>query len=200
MHVTNVHFNSTAVDHNGYGFLPTIYELSLFAWMNPNYLPNWIKAVKAKYPDTQVLSLGEFGERWRMHNPDNSRINLKFVERGNDMPSEEEGKNIYSAYHFHSEIFRPEWEIRWYFNKDFRFSTIQNWKESGPKLVMDYTRYNQPYKEPNGNVIERHWDILDIINQKQSRPQDKPKPFSELPAEEQAKILKWYPELQNLKQ
>ena len=57
-------------------------------------------------------------------------------------------------------------EIQWYFNKDFRFATIQNWKENGPKLVMDYTRYNQPYKEPSGNVIERHWDILDIINQK----------------------------------
>ena len=56
---------------------------------------------------------------------------------------------------------------------------------------MDYTRY----KEHSGNVIEWHWEILDIINQKESRPQDKPKPFSELPAEEQAKILKWYPEL-----
>jgi hypothetical protein len=60
---------------------------------------------------------------------------------------------------------------------------------------MDYTRYNQPYKKPSGNVIERHWDILDIINQKESRPQDKPKPFKELPTEEQTRILKWYPEL-----
>ena len=41
--------------------------------------------------------------------------------------------------------------------------------------------------------------VQDIINQKESRPQDKPKPFTELPAEEQAEILKWYPELQNLK-
>ena len=90
-------------------------------------------------------------------------------------------------------------EIRWYFNKDFRFATIQNWQENGPTLVMDYTRYNRPYTEPSGNVNERHWDILDIINQKESRPQDKPKPFTELPADEQAKILKRYPELKTLK-
>ena len=167
--------------------------------MKPDYLPNWLKEVKAKYSDTQIIPLGEFGEKWREHNPDNSRINLKFVERGNDMPSLEEGRKIHPNYKFTPEIFRTDLEIRWYFNKDFRFATIQNWKENGFKLVMDYTRYNQSYKEPSGNVIERHWDILDIINQKKSRPQDKPKPFSELPKEEQAKILKWYPELKDQK-
>ena len=195
LHTTDVHFNDKAVSENGYGFLTVNWELTLFQWIDPNYLPNWLKAVRAKYPDTQMLTLGEFGEKWREHNPDNSRINLKFVERGNDMPSEEEGRKITPKYHFHPPIFCPEMEIRWYFNKDLRLATIQNWKEHGPKLVMDYTRYNQPYKEPSGNVIERHWDILDIINQKESRPQDKPKPFAELPLEEQQKILKWYPEL-----
>ena len=199
MHVTDVHFNPATVGHNGFGMVTAVYELSLFSWMKPDYLPNWLKAVKAKYPDTQMIPLGEFGEKWREHNPDNSRINLKFVERGNDMPSLEEGRTIHPTYKFTPKIFCPEMEIRWYFNKDFRFATIQNWKENGPKLVMDYTRYNQPYKEPSGNVIERHWDILDMINQKQSRPQDKPKAFAELPAEEQAKILKWYPELKDPK-
>jgi hypothetical protein len=199
MHVTDTHFNEETVKQNGYGVLPVIWELSIFPWIDPNYLPSWLNAVREKYPDTQMLTLGEFGEKWREHNPDNSRINLKFVERGNDMPTLEEGKKIYPNYRYHAPIFRPDMEIRWYFNKDFRFATIQNWKENGPKLVMDYTRYNQPYHEPSGNVIERHWDILDLINQKQSRPQDKPKPFSELPPEEQAKILKWYPELKDLK-
>ena len=198
LHTCDVHFNDKAVAENGYGFVTAIWELTLFQWLDPHYLPRWIKAMREKYPDTQMLTTGEFGEKWREHNPDNSRINLKFVERGNNMPSEEEGKKITPKYRFHAPIFCPDMEIRWYFNKDFRFATIQNWKENGPKLVMDYTRYNQPYKEPSGNVIERHWDILDIINQKESRPQDKPKPFSELPADEQAKILKWYPELKEL--
>jgi thioredoxin-related protein len=200
LHTSDVHFNDKAVSENGYGFLTAIWELTLFAWLDPNYLPNYVKAMRAKYPDTQMVTLGEFGDMWRKHNPDNSRINLKFVERGNDMPSQEEGQKIIAKYRFHAPIFCSEMEIRWYFNKDFRFATIQNWKENGPKLVMDYTRYNQPYKEPSGNVIERHWDILDIINQKESRPQDKPKPFTELPTDEQAKILKWYPELKELKQ
>lgn len=200
MHITDVHFNEKTVAENGYGFLTSMWELVLFEYLDPQYLPNWIKAVRAKYPDTQMLTQGEFGDLWRQHNPDNSRINLKFVERGNDMPSEEEGKKIYPNYRYHSETFKSDWEIRWYFNKDFRFATIQNWKENGPKLVMDYTRYNQPYKEPSGNVNERRWSLMDVVNQKQSRPQDKPKPFSELPKEEQIKILKWYPELEGLKQ
>jgi thioredoxin-related protein len=200
MHTSDIHFNDQAVAANGYGFLTAIWELTLFEWLDPNYLPSWIKAMRAKYPDTQMLTTGEFGDLWRKHNPDNSRINLKFVERGNDMPSQEDGRMICPKYRFDTPVFRPDTEIRWYFNKDFRFATIQNWKENGPKLVMDYTRYNQPYKEPSGNVIERHWDILDIINQKESRPQDKPKHFAELPQEEQQKILKRYPELKYLTQ
>ena len=202
MHVTHTHFNEETVKQNGYGFLTVNWELGLFSYLGPkDYLPNWLKAVRNKYPDTQMLNLGEFGEKWREHNPDNSRLNLKFVERGNgDMPTLEEGLKISpNKYKFDAGIFCPQKEIRWYFNKDFRLATIQNWKENGPTLVMDYTRYNQPYKEPSGNVIERHWDILDMINQKQSRPQDKPKPFSELPKEEQEKVLKWYPELKGLK-
>ncbi len=197
LHVSDAHFNDKAVADNGYGFLTVNWELTLFEWLDPNYLPSWLKAIRAKYPDTQMLNLGEFGDKWRMHNPDNSRINLKLVQRGNNLPAEEEGKKITPKYHYYPLISQPDMEIRWYFNKDFRFATIQNWKENGPKLVMDYTRYNQPYKEPSGNVIERHWDILDIINQKESRPQDKPKPFTELPKEEQEKILKWYPELKS---
>lgn len=41
---------------------------------------------------------------------------------------------------------------------------------------------------------------INIINQKESRQQDKLKPFTELPKEEEAKVLKWYTELKNLKQ
>lgn len=195
MYITDVHFNDEAIARNGFGFLNSIWELCLFSYLDPSYLPNYVKAVRAKYPDLHMLTLGEVGEKWRKHNPDNSRINIKLVARGNTMPSQEEGEKIHPTYQFHVEVFRPEMEISWYFNKDFRFATLRNWKENGPALVMDYTRYNQPYKEPRGNVIERHWDLLDLVNQKQSRPQDKPKPFTELPAEEQKKILKWYPEL-----
>lgn len=198
LHTSEVHFNDQAVADNGYGLLTVVWELQLFSYLDPNYLPSWLKALKSKYPDIQMLNLGEFGQRFREHNPDNRNLNLKFVARGNNMPSQEEGKKSYPNYRFHPPIFQPDMEIRWYFNKDFRFATIQNWKENGPVLVMDYTRYNQPYKEPSGNVIERHWDILDVINQKQSRPQDKPALFTELPSEEQAKILKWYPELGHL--
>ena len=196
MHVTDVHFNSQAVERNGYGFLPDIWELTIFDWLKPDYLPNWLKAVREKYPDTQMLTLGEFGELWRQHNPDNSRINLEFVERGNGaMPSPEEGKRINPQYHYRADLFCPEMEIRWFFNKEFRFATIRNWKENSPWRVLDYTRYNQPYQEPSGNVVDRHWDLMDMVNQKQTRTQDRSRSFSSLPPEEQKRILKWYPEV-----
>lgn len=196
MHVTDVHFNEEAVKRNGFGFLPDVWELCIFEWLEPEYLSNWLKAVRAKYPDTKLLTLGEFGELWREHNPDNGRINLKFVERGNgEMPSPEEGKKINPRYHFRADLFRPDTEIRWYFNKDFRLATMQNWKESGPLRIMDYTRYNQPYMEPSGNVVDEHWDLMDLINQKETRQQDKNRSFSSLPPEEQQRILKWYPEI-----
>lgn len=196
MHVTDVHFNDEAIERNGFGFIPDIWEMSIFSWIDPQYLPNWMRAIRAKYPDTQVLTLGEFGELWRKHNPDNSRINLQFVERGNgQMPSPEEGKKINPRYHHRPDLFCPDQEIRWYFNRDFRFATIQNWKENGPTLVLDYTRYNQPYHEPSGNVVDLHWDLMDLVNQKRSRPQDRDRPFSSLPSEEQQRILKWYPDV-----
>jgi hypothetical protein len=196
LHVTEVHFNDQAVARNGFGYLPNIWELSIFAWINPNYLSNWLKAIRSKYPDTQLLTLGEFGELWRKHNPDNSGINLTFVERGNGMmPSLEEAKKINPNYHHRADLFCPEMEIRWYFNKDFRFATMQNWKENGPLRVMDYTRYKQPYLEPAGNVVDMHWDLMDLINQKQTRQQDRDRTFLSLPSEEQEKILKWYPEV-----
>jgi hypothetical protein len=196
MHVTDVHFNEEAVKRNGFGFLPDVWELCIFEWLEPEYLSNWLKAVRAKYPDTQLLTLGEFGELWREHNPDNSRINLQFVERGNgEMPSPEEGKKMNPRYHFRADLFRPDTEIRWYFNKDFRLATMQNWKENGPLRIMDYTRYNQPYREPSGNVVDAHWDLMDLINQKETRQQDKNRSFSSLPPEDQQRILKWYPDV-----
>lgn len=195
MHVTDVHFNEHAVQRNGFGFVPDIWELSIFSWIKPDYLPNWLKAIRAKYPDTQMLTLGEFGERWRQHHPDNSRIDLEFVERGNgQMPSLEEAKRINPNYHHRADLFRPEMEIRWYFNKDFRFATIRNWQENGPLQVMDYTRYDQPYREPSGNVVDAHWDLMDVVNQKQSRPQDRLRSFSSLTPEEQERIRKRYPQ------
>lgn len=203
MHVTDVHFNDVAVARNGFGFLPDIWELCNFAWLDPNYLPNWLKAIRKKYPDTQMLTLGEFGELWRKHNPDNSRINLAFVERGNGMITKaiaEEAAKKNPKVRFRTDLFCPEMEIRWYFNKDFRFATLQNWKENGPKLVMDYTRYNQSYQEPSGNVVDMHWDLMDLVNQKRTRAQDRDRTFPSLPPDEQAKILKWYPELSSLKE
>lgn len=63
--------------------------------------------------------------------------------------------------------------------------------------VIDFTRYDKTDEEPQ--VMTRHWSLMGEINQKQTRPQDKPVPFVKLPEGSRKIILKHYPELISLK-
>jgi len=59
--------------------------------------------------------------------------------------------------------------------------------------VIDFTRYDQPTREPQGQ--SRNWTLFGDINQKQTRPQDRYRPITELSEEQQRMIFKHYPEL-----
>jgi len=59
-------------------------------------------------------------------------------------------------------------EIRWFMNKDF---------------------------DPPPGGHRRNWSLMNRLNQKGSRPQDKPMPIRRLSREEKALVKKWYPEL-----
>ena len=60
-------------------------------------------------------------------------------------------------------------------------------------MAIDFTRYDLPAREPQG--LQREWSLMNVLNQKGSRPQDKPTPLRQLPAEDQKRIYARYPEL-----
>lgn len=65
-------------------------------------------------------------------------------------------------------------------------------------MVIDFTRYDLPAKEPTDpepGMHSRNWSLMNRINQKGTRPQDKPVALGELTAEEQAMIGRRYPDL-----
>ena len=85
-------------------------------------------------------------------------------------------------------------------NKDFRLATLRNIEiKDAPVYVIDFTRYDIPAQEPQGIPSPekpiRNWSLMNVMNQKGLRPQDKPKLLKELSAEDQALIKKHYPEL-----
>nr|WP_256484241.1 DUF3864 domain-containing protein [Mucilaginibacter flavidus] len=75
-------------------------------------------------------------------------------------------------------------------NKDFRLALLKDWKKNTPEKVIDFTRYNVPAKEPA--EMTRKWSLLGEINQKQSRPQDKPVPLDSLSAKGRSLIGRHY--------
>ena len=78
-------------------------------------------------------------------------------------------------------------------NEKFRLALLRNWKKNDPAMVIDFTRYDLPAKEPQG--LQREWSLMNVMNQKGTRPQDKPRPLRQLAADDQRRIYARYPEL-----
>jgi hypothetical protein len=60
-------------------------------------------------------------------------------------------------------------------------------------MVIDFTRYDLGAEEPRG--LQREWSLMNVLNQKGTRPQDKPVRLGGLRADDQARIFARYPEL-----
>jgi hypothetical protein len=136
-----------------------------------------LRQVRERWPDTQMITQGEFGLIWRKHYKNND-FDYRFVERGSGIGGSDADK-----------------EIRWFMNRDFRLALLRNWEQNTPETVIDFTNYDVPAKEPD--TMTRRWSLLGEINQKQTRPQDKPIPFAQLPEQDQALILRRIPDLKN---
>ncbi len=65
----------------------------------------------------------------------------------------------------------PETEIIWYMNKYFRCGLEKD--AHGHQKVFDFTRYTRDYSEPQ-EMGQRNWSIMDLINQKGTRPKINP--------------------------
>ncbi len=163
---------------NGFAFVTSIWEVSIgqdedLTWS--------LQAIKDRWPDTRVMTEGEFGLEWRKHNPDNAHLNYRFDAKGTGAPGSEK-----------------ELEIEWFMNRDFRLALLRNWKTGTPPEVIDFTRYDLRAKEPE--KPQREWSLMNVLNQKGTRPQDKPIPFAKLSANDQRLVLTHYPDLRKLKQ
>ena len=64
-----------------------------------------------------------------------------------------------------------------------------------PSMAIDFTRYDLKAQEPKG--LQREWSLMNVLNQKGSRPQDKPVRLSQLSPEDQRSIFAWYPGLRS---
>jgi hypothetical protein len=78
-------------------------------------------------------------------------------------------------------------------NQEFRLALLRDWVKDGPRMVIDFTRYDLHAEEPRG--LQREWSLMNVLNQKGTRPLDKPVRLGSLSAEDQAHIFARYPEL-----
>jgi len=175
MDTTAMHFDKGRA-LNGFGFVTGIWEVSVGHGEDLTY---WLQAVRERWPDTQVMTEGAFGLEWRRHVPDNKGLNYRFDARGTGAPGSEK-----------------ELEIRWFMNQEFRLALLGDWSRDEAPLAIDFTRYDLKAAEPRG--LDREWSLMNVLNQKGTRPQDKPRRISALSAEDQGRIFARYPELKKL--
>jgi hypothetical protein len=172
---TAMHFDSGyALNH--FGWVTGIWETSLGHDADLTY---WLEAVRERWPDTRVMTEGEFGMEWRAHTPNNAKLNYRFDAKGTGAPGSE--KNL---------------EIQWFMNQEFRLALLHDWTTNSHPMAIDFTRYDLKAEEPQ--KLQRQWDLMNVLNEKGTRPQDKPKRLGQFTAEDQARIYTRYPELKNL--
>jgi hypothetical protein len=175
MATTAMHFDDGHA-RNGFGFVTGIWEVSVghdedLAW--------WLKSVRERWPDTRVMTEGGFGLEWRRHTPDNAHLDYRFDAKGTGAPGSE--KNL---------------EIEWRMNKQFRLALLRDWTNGSPWKAIDFTRYDLPAQEPA--APQREWSLMNVLNQKGTRLEDKPVRLGHLSADDQHIIFARYPELKSL--
>jgi hypothetical protein len=174
MDTTAMHFDRGHA-LNGFGWVTAIWELSIG---HDEDLTYWLQAIHDRWPDTQVMTEGAFGLDWRKHTPNNASLNYRFDAKGTGAPGAEK-----------------ELEIEWFMNREFRLALLHNWTTQSPPMVIDFTRYDLKAEEPQG--LQREWSLMNVLNQKGIRPQDKPIRLQQLSPEDQHRIYKQYPYLKN---
>jgi hypothetical protein len=167
---TAVHFNK-GFNLNGFAWVTNCWEVSLP--IDVAGLTEWLAQIKKRWPDVKFITQGEFGLIWRSYYKSNS-FNYRFEQTGSGIGGSDK-----------------DMEISWFMNSDFRLALLRKINQPATEKVIDFTRYTVPAKEPS--EMTRRWSLMGEINQKQTRPQDKPIPLSQLPADYKSLIKKHYP-------
>jgi hypothetical protein len=176
---TAIHYDS-GFKLNGFGWVTDCWEVSLLP-REIDCLTQWLQAIRRRWPATLCITQGEFGLAWRRHFQTNGAVDYRFIERGSGIGGSDADK-----------------EIRWFMNRDFRLALLRDWKNNSPEQVIDFTRYDLPAHEPpdpSPGKPARNWSLMNRINQKGTRPQDKPVLLAQLPAEDRDFIRRRYPGL-----
>ncbi|WP_165021244.1 DUF3863 domain-containing protein [Dysgonomonas sp. ZJ279] len=172
MHTTAMHYDR-GFELNGFAWVTNCWELSLpFSVAG---ISDWLNEIKRSWPDVKFITQGEFGLLWREHYKENS-FDYRFEQKGSGIGGSD--ANL---------------KIRWFMNKDFRLALTKDWQKNRTENVIDFTRYDLKAEEPM--EMTRKWSLLGEINQKQTRPQDRPKPIDKLSPEGIFLIKKHYPYL-----
>ncbi len=165
-----VHFDK-GFKLNGFAWVTNCWEVSLP--IDVTGLTKWLAQIKKRWPDVKFITQGEFGLIWRSYYKSNS-FNYRFDQTGSGIGGSDK-----------------DMEISWFMNSDFRLALLRKINQPATEKVIDFTRYTLPAKEPS--ELTRRWSLMGEINQKQTRPQDKPVPLSQLSEDYKALIKKHYP-------
>jgi hypothetical protein len=172
MDTTAVHFDRGRA-LNGFGWVTGIWEVSVG---HDEDLTYWLESIHERWPDTKVMTEGAFGLEWRKHTLDNALLNYRFDAKGTGAPGSER-----------------ELEVEWFMNREFRLALLHDWTKNSVPLVLDFTRYDLKAKEPLG--LQREWSLMNVLNQKGTRSQDKPVRLGQLSSDDQRRIYERYPML-----
>lgn len=172
VHTTAIHFDR-GLELNGFAWVTNCWEIPLpFDYSG---LKDWLSEIKRRWPDAKFITQGEFGLLWREHYKTND-FNYRFEQKGSGIGGSDYNK-----------------KIRWFMNKNFRLALIHDWQRVSPEQVIDFTRYDIKAQEPQS--MTRKWSLLGEINQKGTRPQDRPRLIRELSEENRKIIYSVYPSL-----
>jgi hypothetical protein len=162
---------------NGWAWVTNCWEISLVPQVGHlEILTAWLRAIRERWPTAECVLTGDFGEAWRRAHPTNEGLDYRFRQRGSGIGGSD-----------------AEFEIRWFMNQQFRLALLRNWQQDEPERVIDFTRYDLPAAEPA--EPGRNWSLMNRLNQKGVRPQDRPIPLAELSEAERRMIVDRYPEL-----
>ncbi len=187
---TSAHFDK-GFELNNFAWVTCIWELCLVesrqihsSYKGRNGMEGmdiWFNEMRRRWPDAKCITQGEFGMLWREQFKNNDSLNYRFAQRGSGICG-----------------FNPELEIRWFMNKDFRLALLKDWQANTPEKLIDFTRYDLKVQEPGDPQPDhpiRNWSLINRLNQKGIRPQDKPIDIGQLKADELEMIKRRYPEL-----
>jgi Domain of Unknown Function with PDB structure (DUF3863)/Domain of Unknown Function with PDB structure (DUF3864) len=186
MHTQSIHFDE-GFSRNGFGWITNIWEAQLVHEFGQDMVCSamrmWVTDTKRRWPDVCFMTFGEFGTLWRDAHPSNDDWACSFLERGSGL-----GDSYNNL------------EIEWFMNRNFRLALLRDWQAGSSRQVIDLTRYDLRAREPTDPSPDhpvKDWSLMNRINQKGLRPQDKPRALRDLAPGDLDFVLATLPQLRS---